>query len=60
MEGKNLNKEKEIYYFKNEDIYNWKFKNDKKEGKGIIYYKNGEREMGNYLNEQKSKKIYKV
>ena len=26
------------------------FKNDKKEGKGVYYYKNGDREMGNYLN----------
>ena len=29
--------------------YEGDFKNDKKEGQGIFYYNNGDREMGDYL-----------
>ena len=44
-------KEKEIYYFNvapwKGDRYEVDWKNDKKEGKGIYYYNDGDREMGN-------------
>ena len=33
--------------------YEGEFKNDKKDGKGIYYYKNGDREMGDYSNGKK-------
>ena len=33
--------------------YEGDFKNDKKDGKGIFYYNNGDREMGDYLNGKK-------
>ena len=33
---------------------------DKKEGKGIMYYANGDREMGNYLNDKKVGKHIKL
>ena len=32
-------------------IYEGKFKNNRREGKGIYYYVNGDREMGDYSNE---------
>ena len=43
--------------------YNFKireYKNDKKEGKGIYYYNNGDREMGNYLNDKRIGKHVKL
>ena len=33
--------------------YEVQMKNDKREGKGIIYYNSGDREIGDYLNGQK-------
>ena len=36
------------------------FKNDKREGRGIIYFANGDREMGNYLNDKKVGKHVKL
>ena len=34
----------------NGDIYEGEFKNDDYEGKGIIYYNDGSRKMGDYIN----------
>ena len=33
------------------DIYDGEFKLDKKQGKGIMYYANGDREMGDFMND---------
>ena len=35
------------------DGYEGDFKNDKREGKGIFYYANGNREMGDYHNDKR-------
>ena len=47
---------KGIYYYNNEpwkgDRYEGDWKNDKKEGKGIYYYNDGNRSMGDYLNDK--------
>ena len=33
------------------DIYEGEWRNDKKEGKGIYYFSNGDRGMGDYYND---------
>ena len=34
------------------DRYEGEFRNNKKEGRGIYYYSNGNREMGDYFNDK--------
>ena len=46
-----LKKEKEYFIIiMEQEKYEGDFKNDLFEGKGIYYYANGDRVMGNYLN----------
>ena len=40
--------------------YEGEFKNDKREGKGIYYFKSGSREMGDYLNDKEIGKHVKL
>ena len=44
-----------IFYYNREpfkrDIYEGEWRNDKKEGKGIYYFSNGDRQMGDYYND---------
>ena len=49
-------KEKGIYYFNNDDKYEWDFKNGKKERKGIFYYNDGDKYKGDFKNEKREGK----
>ena len=44
-----IEKEKEYIILTNGNRYEGDYKNGKKEGKGIFYYNNSDREMGDYL-----------
>ena len=41
-------------------MYEGEYKNGVREGKGIIYFNNGDREMGDYLNAEKYGKHVKL
>ena len=53
--GKMVKKKEKEY-----TTYEGDIKNGKKEGKGIYYFNNGDREMGDYLNDNKIGKHVKL
>ena len=44
-------------YYNNGDRYEGDWNNNKKEGKGVYFHRNGDREMGNYLDGKSYRKI---
>ena len=47
-------------YYKNGDRFEGTWKKNKKEGEGILFLENGNREIENYLNGKKLEKVKQI